>query len=60
LPEGFDIRQAESLGLQLIASLVEEQLQGQLEVIRNSGVEFLITFTESRQPNQARVSQVSV
>lgn len=46
LPEGIDIRQTKSLGLQLVINLTEAQLQGRVEVQRREGVAFLISFNE--------------
>jgi two-component sensor histidine kinase len=60
LPEEIDIRQVDSLGLQLVVSLIEEQLQGQLKVIRNNGTEFLITFSEPHGLNRLQMPQPSV
>jgi PAS domain S-box-containing protein len=45
IPFGFDWRNAPSLGLRLIISLVE-QLNGTIELDRNSGTTFIITLTE--------------
>ena len=44
LPPGFDIDTTGSLGLRLVKILAKDQLQGDLEVIRNEGTTFLITF----------------
>lgn len=45
LPEGFDVRNAESLGLRLVG-LLAEQLEGDLDVVRpgETGTEFRVTF----------------
>ena len=43
LPETLDFRQAESLGFQLINSLVD-QLQGTITLARHGGTKFTITF----------------
>ena len=45
LPEGLDWRDTESLGLQLVTALVD-QLEGPIELSRNGGTEFRITFPE--------------
>jgi two-component sensor histidine kinase len=45
LPENFDIRNTESLGLRLVTTLVD-QLSGNIEAKRNKGTEFVITFTQ--------------
>ena len=44
IPESLDIQNSETLGLQLIATLVN-QLDGELELKRDSGTEFIIRFT---------------
>ena len=54
IPENFDIENLESLGLQLVISLVD-QLDGELEFKRNNGTEFTIKFTvtEKQAPSPA-------
>lgn len=44
IPENINFENLDTLGLQLISSLVE-QLDGELELKRNNGTEFTITFT---------------
>jgi two-component sensor histidine kinase len=44
IPEDLDFRNTESLGLQLVTSLVEGQLQGKTELNRAKGTEFRIRF----------------
>ena len=44
IPENIDIEDLESLGLQLVTTLVD-QLDGELELKRNNGTEFTIKFT---------------
>lgn len=46
LPESFEPENAETLGLQLVNSLVR-QIGGVLEVKRNDGTEFKISFSEA-------------
>lgn len=48
LPADFDIRGSDTLGLQLVVNLAEHQLQGKLEVLRNGGTTFIVTFQETR------------
>jgi len=43
VPEDFDLENPETLGMQLITTLVD-QLEGELEVNRNCGTEFCIKF----------------
>lgn len=45
LPVGFDYRQAESLGLQLVHTLIE-QLDGTIELDNEGGTSYLITFVK--------------
>jgi two-component sensor histidine kinase len=44
IPENLDIEDLDSLGIQLVTSLVE-QLDGELKLKRNNGTEFTIRFT---------------
>jgi PAS domain S-box-containing protein len=43
MPAGFDLATSESLGLQLVSTLVE-QLQARLEIVQDGGTTFRITF----------------
>ncbi|MES2798493.1 MAG: histidine kinase dimerization/phosphoacceptor domain -containing protein [Bacteroidota bacterium] len=43
LPENFDIHKTETLGMQLVSTLVE-QLEGKLEIMSEDGIKYLITF----------------
>ena len=52
IPKDLDIEDLDSLGLQLVNSLVE-QLNGELELERNNGTEFIIKFTVTEKNNQA-------
>lgn len=51
IPENLEIDELESLGLHLIVSLVD-QLDGELELKRNNGTEFIIGFTVAEKNNQ--------
>ncbi|MGB2727909.1 MAG: PAS domain S-box protein [Halobacteriota archaeon] len=44
LPKGFDINKSETLGLHLVKILVEEQLEGKLEIVSKEGTTFNIEF----------------
>ncbi len=44
IPEDLDFRKTESLGMQLIISLAENQLQGEIELNKDEGTEFRIRF----------------
>ncbi len=46
IPEDFDITKTKSLGLQLINTLTEHQLQGRFELDRTNGTTFHISFRE--------------
>ena len=48
IPEDLDIEDLDSLGLQLVTSLVD-QLDGELELKRNNGTEFTIRFTVTEE-----------
>jgi len=50
LPPDLDVRQASSLGLQLVVNLAESQLSGRLELHRQDGTQFVLFFKESRKP----------
>jgi two-component sensor histidine kinase len=43
MPADFDLGRSKSLGLQLVATLVQ-QLQAQLEIVRHGGTAFRVTF----------------
>jgi two-component sensor histidine kinase len=47
-PEDMDFRNTKSLGLQLVTTLAENQLQGKIELDRNKGTTFRITFKEAK------------
>ena len=46
-PDDIDFRNTKSLGLQLVMALVE-QLDGTIEIKRECGTTFIITFKEER------------
>ncbi len=49
LPEDLDVRNSDSLGLQLVTLLAEGQLRGTIEIIkREQGTEFLIRFRPTK------------
>ncbi len=52
IPENIDIEDLESLGLQLVTSLVD-QLDGELELKKNNGTEFIIRFVVRGNKDQA-------
>jgi PAS domain S-box-containing protein len=47
-PEGFDIKNSKSLGLQLVTMLVEKQLGGTLEFHGNGRAEFKLVFEREK------------
>jgi len=51
IPDDLDIEDLDSLGFQLVTSLVD-QLEGELELKRNNGTEFIIRFTVIEKINQ--------
>jgi PAS domain S-box-containing protein len=44
IPEGVEQAKGQTLGLSLVYSLVEEQLEGTVEIIRGGGTTFRLTF----------------
>lgn len=44
LPDGFDINASKTLGLRMVKILVEEQLQGNLEINSDGGTAFKVEF----------------
>jgi PAS domain S-box-containing protein len=52
IPENLDIENLESLGMQLVISLVD-QLDGEFKLKRNNGTEFTMRFTVTENNNQA-------
>ena len=53
IPEDIEIEDLDSLGLQLVTTLVD-QLDGELELKRNNGTEFTMRFTVTEKDNQAQ------
>ena len=54
IPNDLEIEDIDSLGLQLVTTLVD-QLDGELELKRDNGTEFIIRFTVTEKHNQATV-----
>ena len=52
IPENLEIEELDSLGFQLITSLVD-QLDGEFELKRNNGIEFIMRFTVTERDNPA-------
>jgi PAS domain S-box-containing protein len=52
IPENLDIEELDSLGMQLVTSLVD-QLDGELELKRNNGTAFIMRFTVTEKNNHA-------
>ena len=48
IPENFDFKTSETLGLRLVTILAEDQLDGEITLNRTRGTEFCITFELSR------------
>lgn len=44
MPESFDFKNTDTLGLKLVFGLVEKQLNGKINLNCENGVEFLIKF----------------
>jgi len=49
LPEGFDFRTTETLGLHLVTLLAENQLEGEINVDQSRGTSFRIRFKKVKQ-----------
>jgi two-component sensor histidine kinase len=47
LPEDFKIEQSDSLGLQIVQTLVREDLKGNIEMRNGEGAEAIITFPKA-------------
>ena len=58
IPDDLDIEDLDSLGFQLVTSLID-QLDGEFELKRNNGTEFIIRFTviEKINPESAPAPQ---
>ena len=54
IPENLDIEDIDSLGMQLVTTLVD-QLDGEFELKRNNGTEFTMRFTVKENNNPASV-----
>jgi PAS domain S-box-containing protein len=54
IPENLEIAELDSLGLQLVFSLVN-QLDGKLEINKKNGTEFIIKFTVTENNNQVSI-----
>jgi two-component sensor histidine kinase len=52
LPPGVDLHRSESLGFQLVSMLVE-QLDGRVDILRESGTGFRISFKEAKSEHKA-------
>jgi len=47
--EGFDVKKTDSLGLDLVTTLGEYQLDGEITSDRSEGTAFTISFKEVKQ-----------
>jgi two-component sensor histidine kinase len=56
IPENLDIEDIDTLGMQLVSSLVD-QLEGELELKRENGTEFIIRFTVTEKSNHHQIQQ---
>jgi two-component sensor histidine kinase len=57
IPESLNLENPDSLGIQLVTTLVD-QLDGGLELKRNNGTEFTIRFTVAEKKKQASVPDI--
>ncbi len=53
IPEDIEIEELDSLGMQLVITLVD-QLDGELELKRDNGTEFIIRFTVTENNNSTK------
>ncbi|WP_440945333.1 PAS domain S-box protein [Methanosarcina sp. T3] len=51
MPEGFNLENSDTLGIQLITALVD-QLDGELELKKGSGTEFIMKFATTEKKNE--------
>jgi two-component sensor histidine kinase len=49
IPGGIDFKNGESLGLRLVAILIEDQLRGKIDLDRGDGTEFRMMFHKESQ-----------
>jgi two-component sensor histidine kinase len=54
IPENLDIENMDTLGMQLVNSLVD-QLEGELELKRENGTEFIIRFMVTEKSNHSQI-----
>ena len=47
IPEDIDIHKTQSIGLSLIRTLVQDQLEGTVQINRNNGTEFIMEFPKT-------------
>jgi PAS domain S-box-containing protein len=55
IPEALDVEDVETLGIQLVTSLVD-QLDGELELNRENGTEFIISFAIAEKNDQVSMT----
>lgn len=51
LPDNIDFRNTQSLGMQLVVTLAE-QIEGNIELIKDNGTKFIITFSSAENEKQ--------
>jgi len=47
-PKDFDYRSSKYLGLNIVINLVEDQLEGTVEVVSDDGVQFIVKFSDNQ------------
>ena len=52
MPNDFDLKKTDSLGLQIIHLLIEDQINGKMYISRENGVEYKIIFKETDLPKR--------
>jgi two-component sensor histidine kinase len=57
MSKDLDLRQVNSLGLQIVSNVVEKQLQGEIDLILGRGTEFRIWFREHHQSKKGLMDE---
>jgi len=52
VPEGFDFRSGDSLGLTLIHGIAEQQLSGTVRINGTGGIDFSLEFSPTLYPRR--------
>jgi two-component sensor histidine kinase len=47
MPDNFDIKHSDTLGLQIVTALAEQQLNGKIDLVSENGAQYRIRFKET-------------